>query len=482
MINFQPISNVVGVQILIVGLLMWTAVPFGMYYGDGDAMPLFLSGLLTMAAGGGLWYYQFDVKAQVTKKEGYIIVVLGWVLMVLFGTLPYLLSGETSGFIDAFFETMSGMTTTGATIFNEIEGLPRGLLFWRSMTQWIGGMGIIVLTVAIFPLLGFGGTELFVAEAPGPTSDKLHPRIQETAKRLWFIYLGLTATLCLILTFLGMGFYDGINHALTTMATGGFSTKNASVAHFGPAIQYVIILFMLFAGTNYAVLYLGLKRKWSSVWRYDEFKFYLLLVVGVTLLFFLLLTLQVGKGAEESFRESLFTVVSLITTTGYVNADYTSWAPVITFISFTLLFFGANAGSTSGGIKLVRHAVFLKNIYQEFKRILHPRAVILLRLNGTVVRSRVLINILVFLLVYIAIFLFGSVVLVAGGVDFSTSIGAVATSLGNVGPAIGSVGPVDNFAHLSSGVKLFLSFLMLVGRLELFTVILLFMPFFWQKT
>ena len=481
MINFQPISNIVGVQILIVGFLMWTAVPFGYYYGDGDAWPLFWSGLITMAVGGSFWYSNFDVKASVTKKEGYIIVVLGWVLMVSFGALPFLMTDVTNGFIDAFFETMSGMTTTGATIFTDIESLPRGLLFWRSMTQWIGGMGIIVLTVAIFPLLGFGGTELFVAEAPGPTSDKLHPRIQETAKRLWFIYLGLTALLCLILSGMGLGFYDGINHALTTMATGGFSTKNDSIAHFAPGVQYVIVLFMLFAGTNYAVLYLGLKRKWAAIWRYDEFKFYLLLVFGITLMFFVTLIFQVGKGVEEAFRESLFTIVSLITTTGFVNADYTSWVPILTFISFTMLFFGANAGSTSGGIKLVRHAVFLKNIYQEFKRILHPRAVIPLRLNGTVVRSRVLINILVFLLVYIAIFLFGSVVLVGSGLDFSTSIGAVATSLGNVGPAIGSVGPVDNFAHLSGGVKVFLSFLMLVGRLELFTVLLIFMPFFWRR-
>jgi len=247
-------------------------------------------------------------------------------------------------------------------------------------------------------------------------------------------------------------------------------------------VQYVIILFMLFAGTNYAVLYLGLKRKWASIWRYDEFKFYLFLVFGVALFFTVVLVFKLDRGVEESFRESLFTVVSLVTTTGFVNADYTSWTLLLTFISFTLLFFGANAGSTSGGIKLVRHAVFLKNIYLEFKRILHPRAVIPLRLNGTVVRSRVLVNILVFLLVYISIFLVGSTILVGTGIDFSTSIGAVATSLGNVGPAIGSVGPVDNFAHFSGGIKLFLSFIMLIGRLELFTVILLLMPFFWHRT
>lgn len=482
MVNFQPISNVVGVQVLIVGFLMWTAVPFGLYYGDGDALPLFWSGLITILSGGCIWLYKFSLSTTINKKEGYLIVVLGWILMVFFGTLPYLLSGVTSGFVDAFFETMSGMTTTGATIFTNIEELPRGLLFWRSMTQWIGGMGIIVLTVAIFPLLGIGGTELFVAEAPGPTSDKLHPRIQETAKRLWFIYLGLTAILCLVLSLIGLGFYDGINHALTTMSTGGFSTKNNSVAHFGPTVQYVIIFFMILAGTNYAVIYYGLKRKWTAIWRYEEFKFYLVLLVGLTLLFTCFLIFQLDKGVEESFRESLFTIASLITTTGYVNADYTEWLPLLTFIAFTLLFFGANAGSTSGGIKLVRHAVFLKNIYLEFKRILHPRAVIPLRLNGTVVRSRVLINILVFLLVYIAIFLIGSTLLVATGIDFTTSIGAVATSLGNVGPAIGGVGPVDNFAHLTDGIKIFLTFLMLVGRLELFTVILLLMPFFWQKT
>ncbi|NBB89387.1 MAG: TrkH family potassium uptake protein, partial [Bacteroidetes bacterium] len=447
MINFQPISNVVGVQILIVGFLMWTAVPFGLYYGDGDALPLFWSGLITITVGSGLWFYQFDVKAHVTKKEGYIIVVMGWVLMVLFGTLPYVLSGASESLADALFETMSGLTTTGATIFNEIESQPKGLLFWRSLTQWIGGMGIIVLTVAIFPLLGFGGTELFVAEAPGPTSDKLHPRIQETAKRLWFIYLGLTTILCIILSFMGLGFYDGINHALTTMATGGFSTKDASVAHFGSAVQYVIILFMLLGGTNYAVLYLGLRGQWKRVWQYDEFKFYLGIIASLTIVFSLIRTLQEGHLVEPSIRESLFTIISLMTTTGYVVGDYTAWSPVITFFCFTLLFSGANAGSTSGGVKLVRHAVFLKNIYLEFKRVLHPRAVIPLRLNGTVVRSRVLINILVFLLIYIALFLLGTVVLIADGVDFNTSVGAAASAIGNVGPAIGNVGPIDTFAQ-----------------------------------
>lgn len=482
MINFQPISNVVGVQIIIVGFLMVTAIPFSLYFLDGEALSLLWSGLITIGVGSALWFYKFDVKAQVTKKEGYVIVVLGWVLMVLFGTLPYVFSGVTPTYSDALFETMSGMTTTGATIFNEIESLPKGILFWRSMTQWIGGMGIIVLTVAIFPLLGFGGIELFTAETPGPTSDKLHPRIQETAKRLWLLYLGLTALLCLILSVMGMGFFDGINHAFTTMATAGFSTRDASLAYYSPAIQYVIILFMFIAGTNYAVLYLMLKNKWKNIWQYDEFKFYLSLVVGLTIMFSFIMVLDVGKPIETAIRESMFTIIALMTTTGYAIGDYTSWSPVLTFFCFLLMFSGASAGSTSGGIKLIRHTVFLKNIYLEIKRVLHPRAIIPLRINNTVVRTRVLINILVFLLIYIAIFLVGSGILIAWGIDSTTAVGAVASSLGNVGPAIGSVGPADTYAHLPGTIKVILSFLMLIGRLELFTVILVFMPFFWQKT
>lgn len=481
MIKIKPILSVIGIQLIVVGGLMLTAIPFSIYYNSGDSLPILYAALITLFAGSGMRYYSLNAKTNIGKREGYLIVALGWIAMVTFGTLPYIFTGVNASFVDSFFETMSGMTTTGATIFTDIESLPKGLLFWRSLTQWIGGMGIIVLTVAIFPLLGIGGIELFVAEAPGPTSDKIHPRIQGTAKRLWFIYVGLTGVLFLILYLGEMNFYDAINHALTTLATGGFSTKNASIAFWPSAwVQYPIIFFMLIAGTNYTVIYFSLHGRWKRVWKFDEFKAYLAFLAILVTIVTAVLWWNVGFPFEQAFREGAFTVVSIVTTTGYVVGDYTSWTPWLTLFFFILMFSGANAGSTSGGIKFVRHYVFGKNIYLEFKRLLHPRAVIPLKLNGNPVPGKILINILVFLLLYLGIFMVGSIVCMVLGLDFITALGAVGTSLGNVGPGIGSVGPVDNFAHLSSPIKWFLSFIMVLGRLEIFTILILFLPYFWR--
>lgn len=481
MINYIAIVRVISVLLIIIGGSVWSALPFSFYFNSGDDTALLLSGLIGVVTGGlGFLAVRKKGRAQVRKREGYLIVATGWVFMVLFGMLPYLLSGVIPSVPDALFETVSGMTTTGASVLTDIEAQPEGILYWRSLTQWIGGMGIIVLTVAIFPLLGIGGIELFVAEAPGPTSDKLHPRISETAKRLWLIYVGLTGLLTILLWIEGMNFYEAINHALTTMATGGFSTRNSSMAAFGPTIQYTVIFFMLLAGTNYTVLYLSLKRRWSEVWQSDEFKAYLIMITVLTVFITAGVHATGNFHWEVSFRDSLFQIVSLITTTGFVSADYTQYSNALTFIFFVLLFLGACAGSTSGGIKLVRHLVFFKNSQLEFRRILHPQAVIPLRLNGQVVRGRIITHVYTFLLLYLCIFVLGTIALSLMGLDFETSLGAMATSLGNVGPGIGKVGPVDNFAWLSSPIKIFLSFIMLLGRLELFTILVLFMPYFWR--
>jgi trk system potassium uptake protein TrkH len=487
LINFRPIARVISVLLLIIGGLMWTGVPFSLYFGE-DYLPLLLAGLTTVVGGGLLFLIPKEPQGSlptpgditIRKREGYLIVALSWTAMISFGMLPYLYSGMLPGVADALFETASGMTTTGATTLTDIEIQPRGLLYWRSLTQWIGGMGIIVLTVAILPLLGIGGIELFAAEAPGPTSDKLHPRISETAKRLWSLYVGLTLVVGILYRLCGMTGYEAINHALTTMATGGFSTQNASAAAFSPLIQYIMIVFMFLAGVNYTLLYLGVKMKWRDVWRSDELKAYIGLVAGLTLFFTARVWYITGQGVEESFRDSLFQIVSLITTTGFVSADYTSWAASLTFICFCLIFLGACAGSTSGGIKLIRNLVFFKNSYLEFKRIIHPQAIIPLRLNGQIVPGRIITHIFNFLLLYLIIFVIGSLVLSVLGLDFLTAIGAMATSLSNVGPGIGGVGPVDNFAWLSAPVKVFLSFVMVVGRLEIFTVLVLFTPYFWK--
>jgi trk system potassium uptake protein TrkH len=343
-------------------------------------------------------------------------------------------------------------------------------------------MGIIVLAVAILPILGIGGMQLFVAEAPGITPDKLQPRIRETAKRLWLIYVGLTLAECLLLTLAGMSFYDAINHSLTTMATGGFSTRQDSIAYFdNPATQYIIIFFMFLAGTNFTLTYFGLKGRFERIWRNEEFRTYVKLVGILALISFVVVTVTTKQPFEQSLREALFQIVSVITTTGFVTADYTQWTPFLTIIFFSLMFVGASAGSTAGGVKIVRHLVLFKNSFLELKRQLHPSAVIPVRLNNNAVPRDITFNTLAFIMMYISIFAIGSTIVALSGNDFETSIGAVATCLGNIGPGIGSVGPVNNFAHLSAGSKWILSFLMLVGRLEIFTVLILFTPYFWRR-
>ena len=481
--DWSAIARVLGVQLLVVAGFMLTAVAMAVAYGDGDWGPLLVSTIVTAGVGGGLFAVRRRNVPNISKREGYFIVVAGWLAMVSFSMLPYLLAGTVTTVTDAFFETMSGMTTTGASILTDIEIVPRGILYWRSLTQWIGGMGIIVLTVALFPLLGIGGVELFGAEAPGPTSDKIHPRIRETAKRLYLLYVGFTIAALLLYMAGGMSFYDAINHALTTLATGGFSTKNASAAYWNdtPFIQYTMTFFMIVAGTNYVVLYHLAKRNWTRAWRSDEFRAYLVMLALLTVVVTSVVYAKTGNGLERAFRDSIFQIASVISTTGYVSADYTSWTESMTMLFFIMLFLGACAGSTAGGIKVIRHLVFFKNTYLEFKRLLYPRAVVPLKLDGVIVPGRILTHILVFLLLFLMAFLIGSMVVVALGMDFLSAIGAVATSLGNVGPAIGEVGPVDNFAAVPAAAKWVLSFLMLLGRLELFTILILFTPYFWRE-
>ena len=481
-INLQPISNVIGVLMMLLGAAMLATTSVSFYFGSDDLFSFLKSGTITFFFGALLWLYKFRSGTTVNKREGYLIVALGWVFMGLFGALPFYLSGVTPLFTDAFFESVSGFTTTGATIFDEIESLPEGILFWRSLTHWIGGMGIIVLTVALFPLLGIAGIELFVAEAPGPTADKVHPRIKETAKRLWFIYLGLTVTLFLLLWWEGMSPFDAINHAFATMATGGFSTKNASIAFFtSPLIQYTITLFMFIAGCNYVVIYYLLKGRLYKVWINEEFRYYSLFIVIASLVLGLWINYMAGGNYEENYRNGLFMLVSLITTTGFVISDYTQWSPGLTMFFFLTLFLGACAGSTAGGIKFIRHMVFVKNTYLEFKRILHPRAMIRIKINKELVAPRILTHILVFLLVYLMMFILGSLLITVSGLDFITAIGGVATTLGNVGPAIGKLGPLDNFSWVPMSAKWIFIALMLLGRLELFTILILFTPFFWRS-
>ena len=496
-LNLKIIYRFLGITAIINGIFMFIAFPFSFFNNEPEGWGIFSSGIITVFVGLLLYAFNKPTNTNLQKKEGYLIVTLGWLTLSITGMLPYLMSGAIPNVTNAFFETISGYSTTGSSILTDIEAMPKGILFWRSATHWIGGMGIIVLTIAILPLLGIGGMQLFMAEAPGPSADKLHPRITDTAKRLYLIYVVLTLAEFLLLKVAGMTWFDAINHAMATVSTGGFSTKNASIAHYNhlPLVQYIIIFFMLVAGTNFVLTYFALKGKIQKVFQSEEFRYYLFGIISISSLIIIIIYFfqdtnlqttiahpKVYGEAESAIRHALFMVTSVVTTTGFVTADFTMWNFFATGIFFALFFTGGSAGSTSGGVKVVRHIVMLKNSFLEFKKALHPNAIIPVRYDGNSVNQTIVFNIISFFIIYMLIFIIGSVTLCLLGLDFVSALGAAASSLGNIGPAIGSVSPVDNFNHLSDAAKWFCSFLMLIGRLELFTVLILFTPFFWRKS
>lgn len=492
-VNYRIIAKAIGILIAIEGFFMLLSLPFSMYYSapdfgqihlfetEKDFWPLLLSGISLVIIGLIILAIYRRASTAMSKREGFIIVSFSWVVISFFGAFPFFLNGYITNYSDAFFETMSGLTTTGATILNDIEGMPKGLLFWRSMTHWIGGMGIIVLSLAILPFFGIGGMSLFVAEVPGPTPDKLHPRITATAKRLWGIYVLLTFTETLLLMAGGMDLFNGLTHAFGTMATGGFSPSNTSIAEFSPYIQYVVVIFMIFAGTNFTLHYLALHGKPKDVFKNEEYRYFLTIIGVFTLILTLALALNNYADWEQSFRDALFQVVSIVTTTGYITSDYLIWPGSVWVIIFILMFIGGSAGSTGGGIKVMRQMLIFKNSFLELKRLVHPNAIIPVRFNGKTVGQNVIYNVMAFFVIYMIIFGISLIVMAAMGLDFETMVGVVAASLGNIGPGIGGVGPVENYAAIPVVGKWFLSFLMLIGRLELFTVLILFSPAFWKR-
>ncbi|ALM20680.1 potassium uptake protein TrkH [Nonlabens tegetincola] len=494
-LNYKIIIYIMGLLLLFNGGFMFLSAAVSAIYKEPEGIDILMAGVVAIILGAISMYLTRKHQRVLHKKEGYLIVSLGWLIMAFAGTMPYVFSGALDNYTDAFFETMSGFTTTGASIMNDIEIMPKGVLFWRSLTHWIGGMGIIVLAVAILPLLGIGGMQLFAAEAPGPSADKLHPRITDTAKRLWLIYVGFTGIETILLRIAGMNWFDAINHALSTLSTGGFSTKNASMAYWNdnPAVQWIIIVFMFIAGTNFVLSYFAFKGRFSRILKDTEFKWYAGFVLLFTLISAVLIYYQadltastishplVAGRAEGSLRHAVFQVLAVMTTTGFVTADYTLWTPFLTIMFFGLFFLGGSAGSTSGGVKVVRHIILIRNGIMEFKRTLHPSAIIPVRYNGRAVPSNNVFSVLGFFILYMLSFIIGAVVLAALGLDFDTAIGGALSSLGNVGPAFGDLSPVDNFAGLPDLGKWWCSFLMLIGRLELFTVLILFTPFFWRN-
>jgi len=444
------------------------AVPFSYYYGSrslqfstlmngkDDLLALLLSAVFIFLTGtAGLIFTRKGSKKDIGKREGFVIVTMAWIIISLFGAIPFVLSGAIPDYTNAFFETMSGFTTTGASILNDIESLPKGILFWRSMTHWIGGMGIIVLSLAILPLLGVGGMQLFIAEVPGPTPDKIHPRVAATAKRLWAIYVAFTLLETVLLMFGGMSLFDGLCHSFGTLATGGFSTQNASIANYSPYIQYVVIIFMMLACINFTMHYFALKGMIKKVSKDQELRFYLAIILVSTIFIALTLILKNLHPVEEAFRQTLFQVVSIVTTTGFVTYDYLQWPSFIWFVIVLLMFTGGCAGSTGGGIKISRLLLLLKNSRLEMRRQVHPNAIIPVRINGRVVPQQLVNNVLAFFLIYFLIFAGGTLVMSLLGLDFESAIRSTAATLGNIGPGIGIVGPVSNYAAIPEGGKWF---------------------------
>jgi trk system potassium uptake protein len=482
MINYKAVLYVVGFLIGLTGLLMLTSIPFSLYYNSNDLIPLLACSTGSILVGIVIWFLTRKNRNEIKIREGYLIVSSGWIIMSVIGALPFMLHGSIPSFTDAFFETMSGFTTTGASILNDIEGVPPGLLFWRSMTQWIGGMGIILLSIAILPILGIGGMQLFKAEVAGPSKDKIHPRVRETAKRLWGIYVIFTVGQALLLLSGGINVLDAVCHSFCSLSTGGFSTKNASAAYFhSPYIEYVIIIFMFIGGTNFSLHYLALHGKFSAYWKNEEFRFYLIFTFVIVILVTLFLTLHNSLPLEQAFRETAFSIVSILSSTGFANTDYEAWAPFFSTIFLILLLFGASAGSTSGGIKMIRHYLLFKNSFYELKRLIHPNAVIPVRYNERAVSPDIIIKIGAFVILYLVVWAAGSIIMAFTGLEFATAFGSVAACLGNIGPGLGSTGPSGNYSEVTVFGKWFLSSIMLLGRLEIYTIFLIFTPALWKK-
>jgi trk system potassium uptake protein len=481
--RWRYILNTVGVLTLFFGATMLLPLAYALFTMDAGLRPLVEAMLLTLVGGGLLMLiFRHEKTDSMSQREGMAIVAVGWTAIGLFGALPFYLSGGHFTFTDAFFESVSGFTTTGSSILTDIEGLSSGLLLWRSFIQWLGGMGIIVLSIAILPFLGVGGMQLYKAEVPSPVPDKLKPRIRDTAVILWKVYALFTVAEILLLLLGGMSLFDAINHAFTTMPTGGFSTRNASVAHYDSVyIDIVIIVFMLLAGINFSLHYQLLRGRPMTLWKDSECRFYLAMCLILTLVVGFNVYHTVYDSIGQALRYASFQVVSIVTTTGYATADYEMWPAMSQIILLLCMFAGASAGSTGGGMKCLRIMLGFKFCYKELFSMIHPRAVSHIKIGGKTVPEDVVRSVLGFLTLYTALFAVSTVLLAGTGVDFVTAIGAVAATIGNIGPGFGMVGPVENFAEIPCLGKWLLSWCMLLGRLEIYTLIILVVPEFWRK-
>ena len=482
MINSKMIFRILGFLLLIETVMLLCCGGVSLFYKENDLQSFLVSSAITTSIGILLLAIGKDAVKSLNRRDGYVIVSVAWVTFSLFGMLPYYIGGYIPSVTDAFFETMSGFSSTGATILNNIESMPHGILFWRAMTQWIGGLGIIMFTIAVLPIFGVSGLQVFAAEASGPTHDKVHPRIGITAKWIWSIYTSLTLILVVLLMLGGMNWFDSVCHAFATTGTGGFSTKQASVAYYNsPYIEYVISVFMFISGINFTLLLLFVNRKFKKVIDNAELKWYFWSVAGFTAIIAVVLYYTSPMGAEEAFRKSLFQVISLHTSTGFATDDYMLWTPVLWGLLTIVMVIGACAGSTTGGLKCIRMVILAKVSRNEFKHILHPNAVLPVRVNKQVISPSIVSTVLAFFFLYIIIIIVSILIMMGMGIGAEESIGCVVSSIGNMGPGLGDTGPAYSWNALPDAAKWLLSFLMLLGRLELFTVLLLFTPEFWKR-
>ena len=484
MVNFRLVYKIIGSLLFLLGALLGTCVLISAFYGEDDLMSFLISTVLTISAGFVFKYLGRDANNNLSRRDSYFLVTTTWIIFTFFGMLPFLIGGYIPNITNAFFETMSGFTTTGATILDDVEWLPHGILYWRTQTQWIGGLGIVFFTIAILPsMVGSGSVKVFAAEATGPMRSKMHPRLSTMAKWIWTIYLGLTLTCILSFYACGMNWFDSINYAMTTTATGGFATHNDSTTYFSsPSIEYVSVLYQFLAGINFAMLYLAIfKLKFISLFKSSEFKLYISIICLATLLIMYLLMTHNGYGMERAFRSSLFQVVSFMTTTGLFNDDTALWPHVTWVILGCLMFMGACSGSTTGGFKCIRFVMVFKVLRNEFRKILHPNAVLPVKINGQTVSQQKLSTLLAFFAIFTIMVLISATIMIVAGIDITNAITIALSCISNVGLSLETqVGPVMSWGELPEYIKWTCSFLMLVGRLEIMSVLVLFTRAFWK--
>ena len=483
MVNWRLISKIIGSLLFIEAIFMAICLVMAFAYGENDMLALIIATLTTF--GGAFIFRSLGQSAHnaLSRRDAYVVVTLVWIVFSIFGMVPFLLEGHVHGLTDAFFETMSGFTTTGATIINNVEALPHALLFWRSLMQWIGGLGIVFFTIAILPSLVGGSVKVFAAEATGPMRSKMHPRLSTSAKWIWTIYMLLTAACALSFWAAGMDWFDAVNYAMSTTATGGFSTHNGTIFLASPLIEYLAILFQFLAGINFTLLYMGF-FKWQprAFMQNSEFKFYLSMILGATTVIMLLLVTQMHYSLETALRSALFQVVSFVTTTGLSNTDAGAWPQFTWVILGLLMFMGACAGSTTGGFKSIRGLMMFKTLRNEFRHVTHPNAVLPVKVNGQTIPSSKLVTLLAFFLLYIIMLLIVCTIMVVAGIDLTNSFTISLSLISNVGAGLDTnIGPQMSWADLAPGIKWLCSFLMLVGRLEIIAVLVLFTRGFWKE-